>query len=97
MNGTNIEFFMKEETMEDLLTEGLMREQKYKAQVKALEWAICHSIIIENQQMLEEDTLEEQLKDPHCSMIEVEFKKGRYKPRAGDKYMNKFTLLYGCK
>ena len=71
---------MIEESMDDLLAEGLAREQEHLTMLeRTLQQRLMSEFIIEK----EENVL---------NLVQVSFNHGRYRPKPFDSCMNKFTL-----
>ncbi|KAL0488027.1 glycerophosphodiester phosphodiesterase domain-containing protein [Acrasis kona] len=100
-------FFIKEETLEQLLQEGLKREQLHQEKMSidvrsSDEYSDESPSVSPTTRLL--PPLKTSLKNPTKSrnirgdspkkeLVEVEFKVGRHKPKPSDSYVTKFRLL----
>jgi predicted nucleotidyltransferase len=75
----NISFYVKEESLEDLLIEGLNTPAlvQFLESMKALDELHKSQVDIEARDKV---------------LTEVEFRKGRYKPRESDQFVSKFKF-----
>jgi hypothetical protein len=73
-------YVIVEESLEDLLAEGLAREQEYVATLeRTLQERLMNEIIVEKETTIP-------------NLVQVNFNLGRYRPKPFDSCMNKFTL-----